>query len=99
MTKNGQQDLQVPRLEHLIRPCKSTAAFISQPKRNMKLDLSGCADKFREAGYKVTDASVLLIVEKDEELTVYKTGKILIKTESEETAKREAEEAYRILSS
>ena len=71
---------------YLLRPCKSTAAFEALPDKggkNHKLDLSNCTRILEGVGYRlVCDAKVMVIVEKDMEVTIYPSGKMILKTDS-----------------
>ena len=83
---------------HLLRPCKSKAAFEALPHKsggNLKLDLSTCGKLLGEIGYQdVCDAKVLIIMEKKIEVTIYPSGKLLLKTDSKEHAESAMNEIY-----
>jgi len=82
---------------YVLRACKGSVGFIANLKKSTWLDLKECAGKLESAGYKVTDADVMLIVEKDIELTIYKSGKILARTDDGDTAKHAIEKAYDVI--
>ena len=86
---------------HLLRPCKSTAAFEALPTSDgtqVKLDLIECQKALETIGYsEVCDAKVLMIVEKDIEVTLYPTGKLILKTDEEKIAKAVMEEIYEVI--
>ena len=83
---------------HLLRPCKSTAAYEALPTEevgNLKLDLLNCQDKLGTIGYEeVCNAKVLLILKKEIEVTIYPNGKLILKTDSQEQAQRVMNEIY-----
>ena len=83
---------------YLLRPCKSTAAFEALPNAggvDMNLDLPLCRELLQGIGYKdVCDAGVMQIMKKEIEVTVYPSGKLILKTDSEDTAKRVMNEIY-----
>lgn len=82
---------------YFLRPCRGSVGFVANPKKNIRLDLRQSAQKLEDSGYQVTDAEVMLIAQKDVELTVYKSGKILARTEDDEAAMSAIEKAYKIL--
>ena len=82
---------------YMMRPCKGTVGFVATLRKNTRLDLKQCALRLKSAGYDILDAEVMLIANKDVELTIYKSGKILVKTDNEKTAKGAVEQAYSIL--
>lgn len=55
-----------------------------------------CEGGIEKRGYRVIDAEVLLIATKDEEVTIYPSGKLLIKTSEEPVAAKVADEVYTI---
>jgi TATA-box binding protein (TBP) (component of TFIID and TFIIIB) len=82
---------------YVLRPCRGAVGFIAQPRKPMSLNLEDCASKLETSGYNVVDANVMLIAQNDVELTIYKSGKILARTDDEESAKLSIEKAYSIL--
>ncbi|MCK5547616.1 MAG: hypothetical protein KAI64_01280 [Thermoplasmata archaeon] len=82
---------------YILKPCKGSVGFTATPKKNIWLDLEVCAEKLKNAGYNVLDANVMLIAENDVEITVYRSGKILTKTDDKDAAKSAIEKAYGIL--
>lgn len=79
---------------HLLRPCKSTAAYEAVPKKDMNMDLDATAALLEKAGYTVENAGVLLIATRPgggPEATIYQSGKILVKTMDKEVAERAVE--------
>jgi hypothetical protein len=63
----------------------------------MRVDLTRVRDALLRHGYKVIDAEVLLIAAREEEVTIYPSGKLLIKTSKKDIAMRVADEVYTIL--
>jgi hypothetical protein len=86
---------------HLLRPCKSKAAFEALPQkdgRNLKLDLSACGKLLGDIGYQeVCDARVLIIMKKEIEVTIYPSGKLLLKTDFKEHAESVMNEIYGVI--
>jgi hypothetical protein len=71
----------------LLRPCRNTAAFEIVPERELKLDLAVVEARLLEAGYRrVVRAGVMLIMRKDLEVSVYRSGKMLLKTRDPDAA-------------
>jgi ArsR family metal-binding transcriptional regulator len=86
---------------HLLRPCKSTAAFEAIPKPvsgKINLDLPSCQRTLTSLGYhEVCDAVVMIILKKEIEVTIYPNGKLILKTDSKEQAKQTMDEIYSII--
>ena len=83
---------------NLLRPCKSKAAFEAIPASNLgrlNLDLENCGNKLHSLAYeKVCNAKVLIIMKKEIEITIYPTGKLLLKTDSYDLAQQKMNEIY-----
>jgi TATA-box binding protein (TBP) (component of TFIID and TFIIIB) len=75
------------------------AGFTCTPSTNVRLDLERAAEALQRAGYDVQNVEVMLITKKEEETTVYSSGKLLIKTKDEAVARRVSDEIYRVLGS
>jgi len=82
---------------YILRPCKGSVGFIATPKKNIQLNLREEAEKLQKAGYRIVDADVMLIAEDDVELTIYKSGKILARTDDEIDAKAAIGKVYKVL--
>jgi len=80
----------------IVKPCVTSPGFTCNPERDVRIDLVRAKDALVRKGYRVIDAEVLLIATRDEEVTVYPSGKILIKTSEEPVARRVADEVYAI---
>ena len=79
---------------YLLQPCKTTAAFISTLKKPRKMNLDKARHRLEDEGYSVEDLSVMLIVGTEPELTLYESGKALIKTADAEAARRAIDAVY-----
>jgi hypothetical protein len=83
---------------YLLRPCKSTAAYEALPDAKggtYKLHLDSCLDILKELGYvEVCNAKVMIILKKDLEVTIYPSGKLIIKTDSKLAAESMMNEIY-----
>jgi len=82
---------------YLLKPCKTSAGFTSTLKKRTKLNLKDAKPKLEAAGYKVTDVEVMLILEGPGGMTVYESGKILLKTNDKVEAQRQVDSVYNIL--
>jgi len=82
---------------YLLQPCKTTAAFISTLKKPKRISLRAARKDLEDAGYGVEDLSVMLIVNTDPELTLYESGKVLIKTADADAARRAIDGVYAVL--
>jgi hypothetical protein len=79
---------------YLLKPCRTATAYISTLKQSKRLDLDAAADRLRRKGWVVSDVKVMLILEGEPELTVYESGKILVKTDDEGTARAAIDRVY-----
>ncbi len=82
----------------LLKLCKTNAVYEALPEKRAALDVGSFAQKFRSAGYAImAELPQMMIAKKGCELTIYRSGRILIKTDSRDEAEKASEEAYRIL--
>ena len=82
---------------YLLKPCRTATAFIASLKQPRRLDLAIAARQLRAAGLHVADVKVMLIVESTPELTLYESGKILVKTDSAAAARDAIDRVYEIV--
>jgi len=82
---------------YLLKPCRTATAFISSLKQARRVDLAAAAERLRQNGWAVTDVKVMLILEGEPELTVYESGKILVKTDDERTARTAIDRVYQAM--
>jgi hypothetical protein len=82
---------------YLLKPCRTATAFISTLKKAARIDLAGAATRLHDAGWAVHDVKVMLIVEGDPELTLYESGKVLVKTDDEADARAAIDRVYRTI--
>ena len=79
---------------YLMKPCRTATAFVSTLKKPTRVDLIQAAERLRGLGRHVTDVKVMLIIEDDPELTLYESGKILVKTDDAERARTAIDRVY-----
>jgi len=79
---------------YLLKPCRTATAFISTLKKPGRVDLAAAAERLRRAGWSVNDVKVMLIVEGEPELTLYESGKILVKTSDAQAARSAVDRVY-----
>src|SRR3970040_1273033 len=82
---------------YLLKPCRTATAFISTLKKPRRVPLEDAARRLASAGLGVTDLKVMLVVAGDPELTFYESGKILVKTDSEDAARSAIDRVYGVL--
>jgi len=82
---------------YLLKPCRTATAFISSLKQARRVDLGAAAERLRQNGWAVTDVKVMLILEGEPDLTVYESGKILVKTDDEPTARAAIDRVYQAI--
>src|SRR3972149_266767 len=59
---------------YLLKPCRTTPAYISTPKAALHLDLADARAKLEGAGFPTEDVQVMLIVGGEPEATLYAGG-------------------------
>jgi hypothetical protein len=79
---------------YLLKPCRTATAFISTLKKAQRVDLTEAAERLRTQGWRVSDVKVMLILEGEPELTLYESGKILVKTDDERLAREAVDRVY-----
>ena len=82
---------------YLLKPCKTSAGFTSTLKKRTRLNLKEAKTRLESAGYKATDVEVMLILEGPGGMTIYESGKILLKTDDKDEAQRLCDSIYGIL--
>jgi len=82
---------------YLLKPCRTATAFISTLRAPRRFPLDAVAETLRGVGMEVTNLQVMLVVEGAPEFTVYESGKILVKTDSEDLARAAIERVYHAL--
>ncbi len=82
---------------YTIRPCRTAVGFISMPKQVVPLDLGKCRSRLEADGYAVKDLTVMLSVQGEVEMTLYKTGKVLANTDDQEAATRAVAALYDVI--
>lgn len=80
----------------MLKPCKSTAAFEAVPVKNIKINLENAFGLLQKSGFKIINAKVMLIIQMDCEITLYPSGRLIIKTQDKETAEKLAEKTYHL---
>jgi len=81
----------------LLKPCRTSAGFTSTLRKKTKLDLKEAGKKLESVGYKITDVEVMLILEGPANLTLYESGKLLLKTNEKSEAQGVADAIYGLL--
>ena len=82
---------------YLMKPCRTATAFVSTLKKPARVDLAQAANRLRVAGWSVHDVKVMLILEGDPELTLYESGKILVKTDDANAARAAIDRVYDVI--
>ncbi len=82
---------------YLLKPCKGYAGYLSTTKERTKVDLKSLIGGLESQGYEVLDVKHLLIAKKGVEVTIYPSGKLLVKTDDEEEARKAVESIYEII--
>lgn len=74
----------------LLQPCRTTAAYEAIPEGDLGLDLGRFAEHAQRLGWEVlADAGVMLVVRRGpDDASVFRSGKLLIKTRDRTVAER-----------
>ncbi|MEW5937041.1 MAG: hypothetical protein AB1665_04375 [Candidatus Thermoplasmatota archaeon] len=82
----------------VVRTC-SADAYDAVPQRLMRIEISEALPALSRAGYRVlADAGRMCVLEKDGlEITLYSSGRVLVRIESAEAAEEAAKALYEAL--
>jgi hypothetical protein len=74
----------------LLQPCKTTAAYEAIPERDLGLDLEAVEQRLHGAGWEtLANAGVMLVIRRGaDDASVFKSGKLLVKTRDATVARR-----------
>lgn len=86
-------------LPYAVELCSKRAGYEVTPDEILDLDTSQAATRLEEVGFEVlTDAGVLLVVETGPvEVSVFESGRLLVKTEDEGEARKATRQVYEAL--
>lgn len=92
-------DLPEDAKHYLMKLCDSSVAYEILPKdRSLHLDLAQAKTELLELGFKeVVDARVMLIMEREFQVNLYTSGRMLLRSEDETLAKQVAAELAHLL--
>jgi hypothetical protein len=82
---------------YIMRPCRTAVGYIATPRRRARINLKQSGEVLRRAGFDVMDVNVLLMLKGEPEITLYESGKVLVKTNDEVKARAAAESVFRTL--
>ncbi len=83
---------------YTIKPCKTKAVYNAIPDKKLRLDLDDCIKRLEVSGYKtIFNANAILIIKKDIETSIYPDGKLILKCDDFETARKECDSILDIL--
>lgn len=83
---------------YLLRLCRTSAAYEVIPRKNIKINLDEYASKLKMHGYEIVcNAKVMLVVRNSCEISIYPSGKFVIKTNSKEVARGVAAVLYDLI--
>lgn len=74
----------------LIQPCSTTAAYEAIPERDLRLDMPRLRDQLEAHGWRtLADAGIMLVIQKGaDDASIFRSGKILVKTRDPAVAQR-----------
>jgi len=83
----------------VFKPCRTGAAFQGDLKKNLKLDLTKCEKVLKGAGYEIVlNTANVLIIKSKYNISVFPTGRVLVKDITDEKeACAAVEKVYKVL--
>ncbi|HLF22306.1 MAG TPA: hypothetical protein VI565_00170 [Burkholderiales bacterium] len=82
----------------VLQPCRTSAAFEAFPRRRRRIALDAASQLLLARGFEIVHhAGVLLLVRGRCDVSVYATGKLLLKTKNADLAREEAERIFTAL--
>lgn len=85
------------RMFYLLKPCKTSAAFEATPGEDLHLNIDKCAEILKRDYEIVANARIMLVIKDKCEISIHRSGKLVIKTDSEDIAREEAVKIYESL--
>lgn len=82
---------------YLLKPCKTSAAYEAVPKKKLGIDIDECATKLSDSYEIVCNAKIMLVVKNGYEISIYPSGKLIIKMNSKEIAQNAADKIYALI--
>lgn len=82
---------------YLVKPCKTSAAYEVIPNKDICFDIDESVERLKQDYDILANAKIMLVVKGECEISVYRSGKLIIKTDSEEKAKEAANSIYELL--
>ncbi len=84
---------------YVLELCAKKAAYEATPERELSLDLDQVAEALEGAGIPVlTNAGVLLVAQAGPvELSIFESGRLLLKTDQRELASQVSQATYELL--
>ena len=82
------------------KPCATSKSYFITPEREIEINLEELSERLKEKGWEARRVSrVIAIFEKNGiRISVFPTGKIIVKEVSKETAEKVAQEIWEVLS-
>jgi len=80
-----------------LLPCKGRVGFVATPRNAYWLNLANQVGKLEQAGWRVEDRGVMIDLPGPPEMTLYKSGKLLVRTPDPDEATRAAHRVYEVL--
>jgi hypothetical protein len=79
----------------IVKPCKEKGALEAIPKRERYFNLKRLLGILLSKGYELkVDTPFVLVVKKDKEISIFPSGRLLIKSSDPEEVKKLAKEIY-----
>ncbi|MEM3445246.1 MAG: hypothetical protein QW115_04685 [Thermoplasmata archaeon] len=91
MPGNGDLDF------YILKLCSGRTAFEALPKKGVRFRQRELAEKLRVKGYIVEEYGSILIARREFETTIFPSGRLLMKCESEEHAREVAMDIGKII--
>ena len=75
----------------ILKPCKTSAAFEAIPRGHIDVDIPVCERGLCDACTIVAQAGVVLIVRDLCEVSIFRNGRLIMKTDSEDLARKQVD--------
>jgi len=83
----------------IVKPCKEKGALEAIPKRERYFNLKRLLGVLLSKGYELkVDTPFVLVVQKEREISIFPSGRLLIKSSDPKEVKRIAREIYDLVS-
>lgn len=85
----------------MVEPCSDSGAYVAEPNTEVKFDLERCEEELKELSYEIKFSSEVILLmedkERDVEVAIYPSGKLLFKTIDKEVVEELYDEVMPVM--